>query len=109
MKGTLHPRVRALQFYPDKPTVRDERGAHGDVDDSGIRNPLLVSKERMPETLHLRLHTPCFYPTFARLTVAGRDERPVSRRRGRGFVQLRVADRDGWPPGDDRGAGEASG
>ena len=32
MKGTLHPRVRAFQFYPDEPTVRDERGAHGDAD-----------------------------------------------------------------------------
>jgi hypothetical protein len=28
------------------PTVRDERGAHGDVDYGGIRNPLLGSKER---------------------------------------------------------------
>ena len=51
----------------------DERGAHGDVDYGGIRNPLLVSKERRSETLHLRLHVPCFYPTFAELMVAGRD------------------------------------
>jgi len=47
-----------------KPTVRDERGAHGDVDYGGIRNPLLVSKERRSDTLHLRLHAPCFYPTL---------------------------------------------
>ena len=36
------------------PTVRDERGAHGDVDHGGIRNPLVGSKERMSETLHLQ-------------------------------------------------------
>ena len=28
-----------------------------------MRNALLVSQERMPETLHPRLHAPCFYPT----------------------------------------------
>lgn len=45
------------------PTVRDERGAHGNVNYGGIRNPLLLSKERMSETLRLRLCAPCFYPT----------------------------------------------
>jgi len=33
------------------------------VDYGGIRNPLLGSKERMSETLHLRLRALCFYPT----------------------------------------------
>lgn len=35
----------------------------GAVDEGGIRNPFLVSKERRSETPHLRLHAPCFYPT----------------------------------------------
>ena len=54
---------RCCQPDSGKPTVRDERGAHGDVDYGGIRNPLLGSKERRSETLHLQLHAPCFYPT----------------------------------------------
>ena len=59
------PLGKSCCCQPDsgKPTVRDERGAHGDVDYGGIRNPLLGSKERTSETLHLRLHAPCFYPT----------------------------------------------
>jgi hypothetical protein len=82
------PLGKSCCCQPDsgKPTVRDERGAHGDVNYGGIRNPLLGSKERRSETLHLRLHAPCFYPTarddggvgeatgFAQLTVAGRDD-----------------------------------
>jgi hypothetical protein len=67
---------RCCQPDSGKPTVRDERGAHGDVDYGGIRNPLLGSKERRSETLHLRLHAPCFYPTI-RTTDGGR--------RGRGM------------------------
>ena len=47
------------------PTVRDERGAHGNVDHGGTRNPLLKSKERKPETLRLKSRAPCFYPTVA--------------------------------------------
>jgi hypothetical protein len=60
------PLGKSCCCQPDsgKPTVRDERGAHGDVDYGGIRNPLLGSKERRSETLHLRLHAPCFYPTL---------------------------------------------
>ena len=46
-----------------KPTVRDERGAHGTVDYGGIRNPLALSKERIREPLRLRLRTLCFYRT----------------------------------------------
>jgi hypothetical protein len=59
------PLGKSCCCQPDSgnPTVRDERGAHGDVDYGGIRNPLLGSKERRSETLRLRLHAPCFYPT----------------------------------------------
>ena len=52
------------QSDPGNPTVRDERGAHGNVNYGGIRNPLLGSKERMSDTLRLRLCAPCFYPTL---------------------------------------------
>jgi hypothetical protein len=45
------------------PTVRDERGACGNVSEGGIRNPLHVSKEWKSETLHLMLRAPYFYPT----------------------------------------------
>jgi hypothetical protein len=45
------------------PTVRDERGACGNVNYGGIRNPLHIPKGCMSETLCLRLRAPYFYPT----------------------------------------------
>ena len=50
-------------FYPENPTVRDERGACGNVSHGGIRNPLHEPKGCMMETLHLKLSAPYFYPT----------------------------------------------
>ena len=46
-----------------KPTVRDERGACGNVSYGGTRHPPRRSKERVLETLRLRLCAPHFYPT----------------------------------------------
>jgi hypothetical protein len=46
------------------PTVRDERGACGNVGHGGIRNPLHNPKGCMMETLHLKLSAPYFYPTI---------------------------------------------
>ena len=48
-----------------KPTVRDERGACGNVSYGGTRHPPRRSKERVLETLRLRLCAPHFYPTRA--------------------------------------------
>src|SRR5215468_393801 len=48
-----------------KPTVRDERGACGNVSYGGTRHPPRTSKERGLETLRLRLCAPHFYPTRA--------------------------------------------
>src|SRR6266699_6402511 len=45
-----------------KPTVRDRRGACGNVDQGGTRTPPRVSKERVLETLHLKLCEPQIYP-----------------------------------------------
>ena len=45
-----------------KPTVRDRRGACGNVDHGGTRHPPRVSKERVLETLHLKLCVPQIYP-----------------------------------------------
>jgi len=45
------------------PTVRDERGACGNVGYGGTRNPLHKPKGCMSETLCLRLRAPYFYPT----------------------------------------------
>jgi len=47
------------------PTVRDERGACGNVSYGGTRNPLHKPKGCMMETLHLKLSAPYFYPTKA--------------------------------------------
>jgi hypothetical protein len=44
------------------PTVRDRRGACGNVDHGGMRHPPRVSKERVLETLHLKLCAPQIYP-----------------------------------------------
>jgi len=45
-----------------KPTVRDDRGACGNVGYGGIRNPLHIPKGCMSETLCLTLCAPQFYP-----------------------------------------------
>src|SRR5262245_52415956 len=45
-----------------KPTVRDRRGACGNVGHGGSRHPPRVSKERVLETLHLKLCAPQIYP-----------------------------------------------
>jgi hypothetical protein len=44
------------------PTVRDRRGACGNVDHGGTRTPPRVSTERALETLRLKLCAPQFYP-----------------------------------------------
>ena len=45
------------------PTVRDERGAYGNVSYGGTRNPRHTPKGCRTETLCLRLRAPYFYPT----------------------------------------------
>ena len=45
------------------PTVRDERGACGNVSYGGTRYPLHIPKGCRTETLCLRLRAPYFYPT----------------------------------------------
>ena len=52
------------------PTVRDERGAYGNVSYGGTRNPLHKLKRCMSETLCLRLRAPYFYPTTTNAGVA---------------------------------------
>jgi hypothetical protein len=47
------------------PTVRDRRGACGNVDHGGTRTPARASKERVVETLRLTLRAPQFYPDTA--------------------------------------------
>ncbi len=61
------PPGKCLCCQPDsgKPTVRDERGACGNVSYGGIRNPRCESKEHRSETLRLRLRASYFYPTVA--------------------------------------------
>src|SRR2546425_1720388 len=58
--------ITGCQPDSGKPTVRDERGACGNVSYGGTRHPPRVSKERGSETLHLRLRAPYFYPTRRR-------------------------------------------
>ena len=57
--------------HPDsgKPTVREERGACGNVGDGGMRHPPRLSKERVLETLRLRSYAPHFYPTATAYSV----------------------------------------
>ena len=45
-----------------KPTVRDLRGACGNVGYGGIRNPPHIPKGCVTVTLRLRLRAPQFYP-----------------------------------------------
>src|SRR2546423_11263080 len=55
--------ITGCQPDSGKPTVRDERGACGNVGYGGTRHPPRISKERVLETLHLRSYAPHFYPT----------------------------------------------
>jgi hypothetical protein len=55
--------IAGCQPDSGNPTVRDERGAYGNVSYGGIRNPLHKLKRCMSETLCLRLRAPYFYPT----------------------------------------------
>src|SRR5262245_44054934 len=56
-------KIAGCQPDSGNPTVRDERGAYGNVSYGGIRNPLHKLKRCMSETLCLRLRAPYFYPT----------------------------------------------
>src|SRR5262249_47840725 len=56
-------KIGGCQPDSGNPTVRDERGAYGNVSYGGIRNPLHTLKRCMSETLCLRLRAPYFYPT----------------------------------------------
>jgi len=48
--------------YSGNPTVRDRRGACGNVGDGGTRHPPRISKERVLVTLCLKSRAPQFYP-----------------------------------------------
>jgi hypothetical protein len=48
--------------YSGNPTVADRRGACGNVDHGGMRNPPRLSKERVMVTLGLKSRAPQFYP-----------------------------------------------
>jgi len=56
-------KIAGCQPDSGNPTVRDERGACGNVNYGGTRNPLHIPKGCMSETLCLRLRAPYFYPT----------------------------------------------
>jgi hypothetical protein len=56
-------KIAGCQPDSGNPTVRDERGAYGNVSYGGIRNPLHTPKGCRTETLCLRLRAPYFYPT----------------------------------------------
>ena len=59
-------KIAGCQPDSGHPTVRDERGAYGNVSYGGMRNPLHKLKRCMSETLCLRLRAPYFYPTNQR-------------------------------------------
>lgn len=50
-----------------KPTVRDLRGACGNVGYGGTRNPPHIPKGCVTVTLRLRLRAPQFYPDYFNL------------------------------------------
>jgi len=56
-------KFRCCQPDLGNPTVRDERGACGNVGYGGTRIPPHIPKGCMSETLRLRLRAPYFYPT----------------------------------------------
>ena len=64
-KAVRRERMKIAGCQPDSgnPTVRDERGAYGNVSYGGTRNPLHTPKGCRTETLCLRLRAPYFYPT----------------------------------------------
>ena len=57
--------MKITDCQPDSgnPTVRDERGAYGNVSYGGTRTPLHTPKGCRTETLCLRLRALYFYPT----------------------------------------------
>ncbi len=55
--------------HAGNPTVWDRRGAGGNVDYGGTRNPPRVSQERVLETLRLKLRVPQFYPDKGGLRI----------------------------------------
>src|SRR5262249_32973007 len=61
--------IAGCQPDSGNPTVRDERGAYGNVSYGGIRNPLHKLKRCMSETLCLRLRAPYFYPTILSVSL----------------------------------------
>ena len=65
--------MKITDCQPDSgnPTVRDERGAYGNVSYGGTRNPLHIPKGCRTETLCLRLRAPCLYPTIGACTHRG--------------------------------------
>ena len=56
-------KIAGRQPDSGNPTVRDERGACGNVNHGGTMNPLHLPKGCMSETLCLKLRAPYFYPT----------------------------------------------
>jgi hypothetical protein len=61
----LSGKSRCCQPDSGNPTVRDERGACGNVGYGGTRNPSHIPKGCVSETLCLRLRALYFYPTRA--------------------------------------------
>ena len=57
------------------PTVRDRRGACGNVDYGGTRHPPRVSKERVLETLRLTLCAPQIYPDLRKFVRKRKETR----------------------------------
>ena len=72
-------KITGRQPDSGNPTVRDERGACGNVNYGGIRNPLHSPKGCMSETLRLRLRAPYFYPTTRACAQRGSLETGESR------------------------------
>jgi len=64
--GCRRPYVYYLSLKPycAKLNVRNFRGSTGNVNYGGIRNPSHISKECVPETLHLGLGAPELYSTI---------------------------------------------
>jgi hypothetical protein len=64
--------MKITDCQPDSgnPTVRDERGAYGNVSYGGTRNPLHTPKGCRTETLCLRLRAPYFYPTRPKIVCS---------------------------------------
>jgi hypothetical protein len=82
-------KIAGCQPDSGNPTVRDERGAYGNVSYGGIRNPLHELKRCMSETLCLRLRAPYFYPTNRRgLSIGTLSVLCVSRGRPTGLDEV---------------------